>query len=102
MEIRRIRADEGLWLRDIRLRALADSPMAFGSTLVREQAYPETLWCERAENGAAGDKSVTFVAEHDNCLVAIATGLPPESDQHAVNPMMVGVFVDGAARRQGV
>jgi GNAT superfamily N-acetyltransferase len=102
MEIRRIRADEGLRLRDIRLHALADSPMAYGSTLAREEAYPEAVWHERAANGAAGDKSVTFVAEHDNRLVAMATGLPPESDQHAANPMMVGVFVDGAVRRQGV
>jgi GNAT superfamily N-acetyltransferase len=102
MEIRQIRADEGLRLRDIRLQALSDSPMAFGSTLAREEAYPENLWCERAANGAAGNKSVTFVAEHDNRLVAMATGLPPESDQYAANPMMVGVFVAGAARRQGV
>lgn len=106
MDIRRIRADEGLRLRDIRLHALADSPMAFGSTLAREEAYPEALWRERAANGAAGDKSVTFVAEHDDRLVAMATGLAPDSDHHAASPtpspMMVGVFVDGTVRRQGV
>jgi GNAT superfamily N-acetyltransferase len=110
MDIRRIRADEGLRLRDIRLRALADSPMAYGSTLAREQAYPEAVWHERAANGAAADKSVTFVADHDNRLVAMATGLPPESDHHAVSPtpsplaspMMVGVYVDGGVRRQGI
>jgi GNAT superfamily N-acetyltransferase len=102
MDIRRIRSDEGLRLRDIRLHALADSPMAYGSTLGREEIYLEAVWHERAANGAAGDKSVTFVAEHDDRLVAMATGLPPESDQQAANPMMVGVFVAGAARRQGV
>src|SRR5262245_16401701 len=103
MELRRIRADEGLRLRDIRLRSLADSPMAYGSTLAGEEAYPEAVWHERAANGAAAEKSVTFVAEHDNRLVAMATGLPPESDHHAVSPtpspiagpMMVGVYVDG-------
>lgn len=106
MNIRRIRADEGLRLRDIRLHALADLPMAYGSTLAREEAYPEALWNERAANGAVGDKFVTFVAEHDNYLVAMATGLAPGSDHHAASPtpspMMVGVFVDGTARRQGV
>jgi GNAT superfamily N-acetyltransferase len=102
MEIRRIRADEGLRLRDIRLQALADSPMAFGSTLAREEAYPEAVWYERAENGAAGDKSVTFVAEDGHRLVAMATGLAPDRDQHAASPMMVGVFVDGTVRRQGI
>lgn len=102
MEIRRIRADEGLRLRDIRLHALADSPMAYGSTLTREEAYPEALWHERAANGAAGEKSATFVAEQDDRLVAMATGLAPDSDHDDASPMMVGVFVAGTARRQGV
>ena len=102
MDIRRIRADEGLRLRDIRLHALADSPMAYGSTLAREEAYPEALWHERAANGAAGDRSVTFVAEHDHRLVAMATGLAPDSDHNDASPMMVGVFVAGTARRQAV
>jgi len=62
MEIRRIRADEGLRLRAIRLHALADSPMAFGSTLAREEAYPETIWHERAAGGATGRNVVTIVA----------------------------------------
>jgi GNAT superfamily N-acetyltransferase len=106
MEIRQIRADEGLRLREIRLRSLTDSPMAYGSTLAREKAYPEAIWHERAANGSAGDKSVTFVAEHDDHLVAVATGLAPDRDHHAASPtpspMMVGVFVDGSVRRQGV
>jgi GNAT superfamily N-acetyltransferase len=106
MEIRRIRADEGLRLRDVRLGSLADSPMAYGSTLAREQAYPEAVWHERAANGAAGDKSVTFVAQHDDRLVAMATGLAPDSNHNVASPiqcpMMVGVFVDGTVRRQGV
>jgi GNAT superfamily N-acetyltransferase len=101
MEIRRIRADEGLRLKTLRLRALADSPMAFGSTLAREQAYPDALWHERAAHGAASDKAVTVVAEHDNRLLGMATGFLPESP-HAQDPTMVGVFVDSAVRRQGV
>jgi len=39
MEIRRIRADEGLRLRALRLRALSDSPTAYGSTLASEELY---------------------------------------------------------------
>src|SRR5262245_31242987 len=47
MKIRRIRADEGLALRTLRLAALADSPMAYGSTFAREDAYPDAVWHER-------------------------------------------------------
>src|SRR5262245_22889432 len=39
--VRRIQAEEWEWLRAIRLRALADAPMAFGSTLADEQAQPD-------------------------------------------------------------
>jgi hypothetical protein len=53
-EIRRIRADEGLRLRALRLRALSDSPTAYGSTLASEELYPESIWHERAASGAAG------------------------------------------------
>jgi GNAT superfamily N-acetyltransferase len=101
MEIRRIRADEGLQLKALRLRALADSPMAFGSTLAREQAYPDALWHERAANGAAGDQVVTFVADDDNRLLGMAAGLTADAESPP-DPIMVGVFVDGTVRRQGI
>jgi GNAT superfamily N-acetyltransferase len=103
MEIRRIRADEGLWLRALRLHALGDSPTAYGSTLATEELYPESIWHERAASGAAGDQVVTIVAEHDNRLLGMATGLavnPPTRDE--LNPTMVAVFVDGTVRQQGV
>ena len=103
MEIRRIRADEGLRLRALRLHALGDSPTAYGSTLATEELYPESIWHERAVSGAAGDKVVTIVAKHDNRLLGMATGLavdPPTHDE--LHPTMVAVFVDGTVRQQGV
>ena len=103
MKIRRIRADEGLALRTLRLVALADSPMAYGSTFAREDAYPEAVWHERAAAGAAGSNAVTIVAEHEGRLVAMATGLAADTEaQDGSQPMMVGVFVERTSRRQGV
>ena len=103
MKIRRIRADEGLALRALRLAALADSPMAYGSTLAREDAYAEAVWHERAAAGAAGGNLVTIVAEQDGRLVAMASGLGSDPEtQDGSQPMMVGVFVERTSRRQGV
>src|SRR5262249_56071893 len=78
--IRRIRPDEGPNLRALRLRALADAPMAFGSTLAREQAFADAVWRERAERGASGDDSVTFIVEHDGRWLGIVTGLARDPD----------------------
>jgi GNAT superfamily N-acetyltransferase len=102
VEIRQIRADEGFRLREIRLRALAEAPMAFGSTLAREQLFPEPIWHERATAGAAGSDRATFVAEEAGRWVGLATGVAhhPEGPDHS--PMLIGMFVDSTQRGRGV
>jgi ribosomal protein S18 acetylase RimI-like enzyme len=65
IRVRRIRADEADTLREIRLRALADEPLAFGSTHAREAAYPAEQWAARARESADGPQRVTFFAEAD-------------------------------------
>ena len=100
VKIRRIRGDEGLALRALRLHALADAPTAFGSTLAREEEFPESVWYERAAGGASGTDRVTFIAERDARWIGLATGLASDPDAHG--PVLVGMFVDPAERRHHV
>jgi GNAT superfamily N-acetyltransferase len=102
-QVRRIRVDEGLRLRALRLRALADAPTAFGSTHAREEKFAEEVWHSRAANGAAGLASVTTVAEQADRLVGMASGLaadPKEAD--VMGPVLVGMYVDRSVRRRGI
>jgi GNAT superfamily N-acetyltransferase len=94
--VRQIRADEGPRLRALRLRALADSPWAFGSTLAREVAFLDDVWQERAALSAAGDDRVTFIAEADDRWIGMATCLMDAGQRLD----LVGMFVDPAARGQ--
>jgi hypothetical protein len=65
--------------------------MAFGSTLAREQAFPESAWHERAAGGASGSDRATFVAEESGRFVGMATGVADDPDH---SPMLIGMFVD--------
>jgi GNAT superfamily N-acetyltransferase len=101
--IRRIRPDEGSRLRALRLRALADAPLAFGSTLAREEAFTDEMWRERAQRGASGADSVTFVAEREGQWLGIATGLARDPDvPDDPRPELVGMFVCREARGRGI
>jgi GNAT superfamily N-acetyltransferase len=98
--VRRIRPDEGLRLRALRLRALADAPWAFGSTLAREEAFAEAVWQERAARDAAGEDGVTCVAEEGDRWIGMATGIVHDLDGSRVD--LFAMFVEPAARGQGV
>jgi|RhiMetdeSRZDD1v2_1073273.scaffolds.fasta_scaffold05086_19 GNAT superfamily N-acetyltransferase len=102
VEIRRIRADEGLRLRAVRLRALAETPLAFSSSLAREQAFPEAAWHERAADSASGSDRATFVAAEADRWVGMATGVARHPDAPHRSPMLVGMFVDATRRGRGI
>jgi GNAT superfamily N-acetyltransferase len=63
VHVRRIAPGEGALLRDVRLRALADAPLAFGSTHAREVARPQERWDAWAgDAGRPGASQVLFLA----------------------------------------
>ncbi|MFE6237405.1 GNAT family N-acetyltransferase [Cellulosimicrobium sp. NPDC057862] len=105
--VARVRPDDWRDLRDVRLRALADAPSAFGSTLVREAAFPDDVWRERAAQGrtllarSVPDDGVP--AEGDRSpgrVVGVAAVFPSHDDPTAAE--LVSVWVDPDARGTGV
>jgi ribosomal protein S18 acetylase RimI-like enzyme len=98
--IHAVRAGEAERLREIRLRALLDSPDAFGSTHARELQFPPATWTERAARSGRGDEDVTFVAEDSGRWVGMAVGhVEPEDPSRAG---LYGLWVEPAARGSGV
>jgi hypothetical protein len=69
MEARQAQAADWAALRHLRLRALADAPDAFASTLEAEVALPAEVWRQRAEGGPA---SANFIAREGGVEVGLA------------------------------
>lgn len=93
--IREITADQWEHFREVRLRALADAPEAFGSTYASESDQPEAFWRSRLERpvGAA------LAADDEGTWIGIAGVFPDDDDARAAH--LVSMWVDPAARRRG-
>jgi GNAT superfamily N-acetyltransferase len=89
------RATEADWekVRNLRLRALADTPQAFARSVDEERVYPDDVWRERL-----GPDSATFIEETDDALTAMVTVFVERSDRTAE---VFGMFVDPSVRRRG-
>ena len=94
MEIRQARPDEWRLSRDIRLRALADAPDAFCSTLERELGFDEDAWRSRLE------RARTVGAWEGDAAVGTATGKPDPHEDGGRE--IVAMWVDPAYRSSGV
>jgi GNAT superfamily N-acetyltransferase len=97
MEVRRSGAADWEELRDLRLRALADAPDAFASTLAREAAFPEEVWRERAQGGR---RSANLIAREDGAAVGMAAIFAAPGAPGSVQ--LVAMWVDPRHRRRGV
>ncbi len=97
IEVRRVRPDEWEALRDLRLRALATDPDAFGDTHERAVTDDESIWRARADR----PDGTTFVAVAvGGRMVGMAGGgpAPHRADVAAV----YGMWVAPEARGQGL
>jgi GNAT superfamily N-acetyltransferase len=99
-EVRRLCEDEAALLRGLRLRALAESPRAFGAALADEAGLPPEEWDGCAAAGAAGEHQVVFVALDGAEPVGMAGGRWFERAQDTV--ALWGMWVDPSARGTGV
>ena len=90
IEVRRALPADWQVVRDVRLRALADSPEAFASTLAREEAFGEEDWRRRLEHGYC------FLARVGGRTVGTVAGFAEEGlpgDHH-----LVAMWVEPAHR----
>jgi ribosomal protein S18 acetylase RimI-like enzyme len=84
-------------LRQLRLRALADAPDAFASTLEEEVAFPAEVWRRRAEGGPA---SANFIAREGGVDVGLAAVFAEPDVPGRMH--LVSMWVDPRYRRRGV
>ena len=98
IRIQRVRREEWERVRELRLRALADAPHAFGSTLERERRLGEAGWIDWIE-GWEGATNVMFVAERDEGWIGMALGSRTGDEPEA---HLYGMWVEPAWRARGV
>lgn len=86
--------------RAIRLRALADSPDAFGSTLADEEARPAQAWAERLSAAAVSGQDYPLVAECDGAPAGLVWAKVDSADASVVN--IFQMWVAPECRGRGV
>jgi GNAT superfamily N-acetyltransferase len=94
MDIQRLSGNEGLRLRHLRLRALADAPDAFGSTYAEAVARPMESWAQQLQEIA------TFVAVEDGVDVGLVRCA--NDAHHRDTAWLMSMWVAPEARGQGV
>ncbi|MFJ9390115.1 GNAT family N-acetyltransferase [Nocardioides sp. NPDC101246] len=93
LEVRTITADDWSLLRDVSLRALADSPDAFRTTLPEAQAFTDDVWLRRS----AGPSPILMVLE-DGRGVAMGGAFTPQDSTVAY---IWGMWTAPEARGRG-
>jgi len=85
--------------KDIRLRALQDSPTAFSSTYAEESQLTDADWVKRAAQWS-GEKSVGYLAMDAGIACGIASGLLDNDD--ATRASLFSMWVAPTHRRLGI
>jgi ribosomal protein S18 acetylase RimI-like enzyme len=97
--VRRFEAHEWQAYRDLRLRALADSPDAFGSTLAVEQDRPDAEWARRLAAGVDERSQLPLVVELNGEAIGLAWSRLDVADPRLAH--VYQMWVDPAYRGRG-
>jgi GNAT superfamily N-acetyltransferase len=100
MEIRRLGGGDGGRLRDVRLRALADAPYAFWSSLAREVDRGPEFWEDRVAESELGEHGAVFIAVENDRSVGMAGGFVVGEGSGVV--VLWGMWVDPLVRQGGL
>jgi GNAT superfamily N-acetyltransferase len=94
-----ITSENFLVFKAVRLRALQDSPFAFGSTFARESKFTDDEWLRRAQNWN-GVRGAGFLAVDENEACGIVGSFLEEKD--ASQAVLVSMWTAPTHRMQGV
>ena len=97
VELRRVVPDDWPALRDLRLEALEDTPIAFCEALAGRRALGDDAWRARAARGAVGGDSVQVMAFAGGRPVATSVGFVEDG-----RAGLAAVYVTPAQRGRGL
>jgi ribosomal protein S18 acetylase RimI-like enzyme len=98
IRIRRIAPGDGLLLRDLRLRSIADAPNAFGQPIEEARDRPEKAWHRSARQSSHGDNRTWLIAEQDGRAIGLVQG----RKRRPRTLLLFSMWVDPSVRRLGV
>ena len=99
IEIQPITHENAALFKEIRLKALKDSPFAFSSTYERESQFPDDEWTRRIERWS-GKTGIGYLAMDANLACGIAGALL--DSEEPIHIHLVSMWTAPTHRNQGV
>lgn len=112
MEVRAVAPDDWWQWRDVRMRALADAPEAFGSSLAEWEAADERRWRQRladvpfnviaVSDGLPVGQASSTTADEDGCVELISMWVAPEARGTGAARALIDAVTEWARRVDAV
>jgi ribosomal protein S18 acetylase RimI-like enzyme len=98
--LRAMTAADASTIREIRLRALIDKPLAFGSTYAKESVLTDSEWLDKARRWTDPNLGAAFLAfDEDDCCGIVACF---KDQQVAARVWLVSMWVAPQVRRRRI